>query len=108
MRRSQEDGGLQAPAHQPQGKGKQQYYLLLLGRGGWLAASDIQAGPVHHGARQTPDGQTPCGITVFPTCPGQPHFRNSVKREMPPEANTPKGYVSNLLHDAVEPSHTLE
>lgn len=40
--------------------------------------------------------------------PGQPHFRISVKREMPPEANTPQGYVSNLLHDAVEPGHTLQ
>ncbi|PZP86522.1 MAG: NO-inducible flavohemoprotein [Azospirillum brasilense] len=34
--------------------------------------------------------------------PGQPHFRISVKREVSPAADTPQGYVSNLLHDEIE------
>ena len=55
-----------------------------------------------------PDGQTTMRNYSLSDMPGQPHFRISVKREMPPEANTPQGYVSNLLHDAVEPGHTLE
>lgn len=33
--------------------------------------------------------------------PGQEWFRISVKREVPPEANTPAGFVSNLLHDKI-------
>lgn len=33
--------------------------------------------------------------------PGQEWFRISVKRETPPEANTPAGFVSNLLHDKI-------
>ena len=57
---------------------------------------------------KTPDGQTTMRNYSLSDMPGQPHFRISVKREMPPEANTPQGYVSNLLHDAVEPGHTLE
>lgn len=40
--------------------------------------------------------------------PGQPHLRISVKRELPPAANTPAGYVSNWLHDAVEVGARLE
>jgi nitric oxide dioxygenase len=55
-----------------------------------------------------PDGQTTMRNYSLSDMPGQPHFRISVKREMPPEANTPQGYVSNLLHDAVESGHTLE
>jgi nitric oxide dioxygenase len=31
-----------------------------------------------------------------------------VKREKEPEANTPQGYVSNLLHDVLEPGDTVE
>ena len=57
---------------------------------------------------KTPDGPTTMRNYSLSDMPGQPHFRISVKREMPPEANTPQGYVSNLLHDAVEPGHTLE
>jgi nitric oxide dioxygenase len=56
---------------------------------------------------KTPDGQTTMRNYSLSDMPGKPHFRISVKREMP-EANTPQGYVSNLLHDAVEPGHTLE
>jgi nitric oxide dioxygenase len=40
--------------------------------------------------------------------PGQEWFRISVKREVPPEANTPGGYVSNWLHDKVEVGDTIE
>ena len=57
---------------------------------------------------KTPDGQTTMRNYSLSDVPGAPHFRISVKREMPPEANTPQGYVSNLLHDTVEPGHTLE
>jgi nitric oxide dioxygenase len=40
--------------------------------------------------------------------PGQEWFRISVKRELPPEANTPAGYVSNMLHDSVEIGDVIE
>ena len=40
--------------------------------------------------------------------PGQGYFRISVKRETGPKADTPKGYVSNLLHDFVEVGSTVE
>ncbi|MCD6034709.1 MAG: Flavohemoprotein (Hemoglobin-like protein) (Flavohemoglobin) (Nitric oxide dioxygenase) [Rickettsiales bacterium] len=40
--------------------------------------------------------------------PGQDWFRISVKRELPPEANTPAGYVSNWLHDTVEAGDIVE
>lgn len=40
--------------------------------------------------------------------PGQPWFRISVKREAARDAHTPDGFVSNFLHEGVEPGHTLE
>ncbi len=57
---------------------------------------------------KTPDGQTTMRNYSLSDKPGQPHFRISVKRELPPEANTPAGYVSNMLHDKVEPGDTIE
>lgn len=57
---------------------------------------------------KTPDGQTTMRNYSLSDKPGQPHFRISVKRELPPEANTPQGYVSNLLHDKVEMGDTIE
>ncbi len=57
---------------------------------------------------KTPDGQTTMRNYSLSDKPGQPHFRISVKRELPPEANTPAGYVSNMLHDKMEPGDTIE
>lgn len=57
---------------------------------------------------KTPDGQTTMRNYSLSDKPDQPHLRISVKRELPPEANTPAGYVSNMLHDKVEPGDTIE
>lgn len=57
---------------------------------------------------ETPDGSTTMRNYSLSDKPGQPHFRISVKREVPPEANTPQGYVSNLLHDKIEAGDTVE
>jgi nitric oxide dioxygenase len=57
---------------------------------------------------KTPDGQTTMRNYSLSDKPGQPHFRISVKRELPPEANTPAGYVSNMLHDKIESGDTIE
>lgn len=56
---------------------------------------------------------SPCGHTAMRNYslsdkPGQPHLRISVKRETPPAADTPAGYVSNFLHDSVEQGMTLQ
>jgi nitric oxide dioxygenase len=56
---------------------------------------------------------SPCGHTTMRNYslsdkPGENYFRISVKRETGPKADTPKGYVSNLLHDSVEVGSTIE
>ena len=56
----------------------------------------------------TPDGQTTMRNYSLSDKPGQNYFRISVKREMPPAANTPAGYVSNWLHDKIEVGHTIQ
>jgi nitric oxide dioxygenase len=56
----------------------------------------------------TPDGSTTMRNYSLSDTPGQPHFRISVKREVPPVASTPAGYVSNLLHDAVDVGNEIE
>ncbi|MCR6652076.1 MAG: NO-inducible flavohemoprotein [Cellvibrionaceae bacterium] len=50
----------------------------------------------------TPNGSTTMRNYSLSDKPGQEWLRISVKRELPPEANTPAGYVSNHLHDTVE------
>jgi nitric oxide dioxygenase len=40
--------------------------------------------------------------------PGQDYFRISVKREVGAKADTPKGFVSNTLHDDINVGDTLE
>jgi nitric oxide dioxygenase len=55
-----------------------------------------------------PNGQTTMRNYSLSDKPGQEWFRISVKREVSPEAETPEGYVSNLLHDAVEVGTELE
>jgi nitric oxide dioxygenase len=56
----------------------------------------------------TVDGSTTMRNYSLSDKPGQEWFRISVKREVPPEANTPAGYVSNMLHDAIEVGDTVE
>lgn len=57
---------------------------------------------------KTLDGQTTMRNYSLSDKPGQSHFRISVKRELPPEANTPAGYVSNVLHDRVDVGDVIE
>ena len=40
--------------------------------------------------------------------PGQPYFRITVKREVSTQANTPDGYVSNMLHDITQIGDVIE
>jgi len=56
---------------------------------------------------------SPCGHTTMRNyslsdTPGKDWYRISVKREDGPEASSPKGYVSNLLHSSIEVGSTLE
>lgn len=56
---------------------------------------------------------SPCGHTTMRNYslsdkPGQPHLRISIKRETPPAADTPAGYVSNVMHDKMEAGMTVE
>lgn len=55
-----------------------------------------------------PDGQTTMRNYSLSDKPGQDYFRISVKREVPPEATTPAGYVSNWLHDKIEVGDAIE
>lgn len=56
----------------------------------------------------TPGGSTTMRNYSLSDKPGQDWFRISVKREVPPEANTPAGYVSNMLHDKIEVGDMVE
>lgn len=56
----------------------------------------------------TPHGATTMRNYSLSDKPGQDWFRISVKREVPPEANTPSGYVSNLLHDKIAVGDTID
>ncbi len=56
---------------------------------------------------------TPCGHTTMrnyslSNSPGDDHFRISVKREAGPKADTPKGFVSNFLHDNIGVGSVIE
>ncbi len=55
-----------------------------------------------------PNGSTTMRNYSLSDKSGQSYFRISVKREVPPLANTPSGYVSNRLHDSLEVGDTLE
>ncbi len=55
-----------------------------------------------------PHGHTTMRNYSLSDKPGQDYFRISVKRETGPKADTPKGFVSNLLHDSVDVGSTLE
>lgn len=56
----------------------------------------------------TPNGTTTMRNYSLSDKPGQDWFRISVKREMEPNASTPAGYVSNLLHDSIEVGQEIE
>ncbi len=56
---------------------------------------------------------TPCGHTTMRNYslsdkPGHDYFRISVKRESGAKADTPKGFVSNFLHDHIEVGAAIE
>lgn len=57
---------------------------------------------------KTADGSTTMRNYSLSDKPGQEYFRISVKREVPAAANTPQGYVSNLLHDKLEVGDLIE
>ncbi len=56
----------------------------------------------------TPNDSTTMRNYSLSDKPGQDWFRISVKLEVPPEADTPAGYVSNMLHDKIEVGDTIE
>ena len=56
----------------------------------------------------TPDGSTTMRNYSLSDKPGQDYFRISVKRETGPKADTPKGYISNKLHDETEVGDVIE
>lgn len=55
-----------------------------------------------------PDGYTTMRNYSLSDKPGQEYFRISVKREIGRDADTPDGYVSNLLHTKLEVGSELE
>lgn len=57
---------------------------------------------------KTPDGSTTMRNYSLSDKPGQDYFRISIKRETGSGVETPKGYVSNTLHDETEVGDTLE
>lgn len=56
----------------------------------------------------TPDGSTTMRNYSLSDTSGQDYFRISVKKEDSVKANTPHGYVSNLLHDKRTVGDTIE
>lgn len=56
----------------------------------------------------TKDGSTTMRNYSLSDKPGQDYFRISVKKETGAKADTPKGYVSNLLHEEKNVGDTLE
>lgn len=69
---------------------------------------DYKAGQYITVRMPTPDGQTTMRNYSLSVKPDAGYFRISVKRETGPDANTPKGYVSNKLHDDVKTGDTIE
>lgn len=56
----------------------------------------------------TPDGSTTMRNYSLSDKPGQDYFRISVKRETGLDDDTPKGYISNKLHDEIEVGDVIE
>ncbi len=69
---------------------------------------DFKAGQYITVRVATANGSTTMRNYSLSDKPSQSHFRISVKRELPPEANTPAGYVSNWLHDKIEVGSEIE
>lgn len=69
---------------------------------------DFKAGQYITVHAATADDQTTMRNYSLSDKPGQDWFRISIKREVAPVANTPAGYVSNLLHDTIEVGATLD
>lgn len=57
---------------------------------------------------RTPNGATTMRNYSLSDQPEQDYFRISVKKELGPKASTPKGYVSNKLHDNIQVGDVLE
>lgn len=56
----------------------------------------------------TTDGSTTMRNYSLSDIPGQDYFRISVKKEIGAKAETPNGYVSNLLHDEMDVGDVIE
>ena len=56
----------------------------------------------------TPDGSTTMRNYSLSDEPGKDYFRISVKKEIGADADTPKGYVSNKLHNETNVGDSLE
>lgn len=69
---------------------------------------DFKAGQYITVRVATPFGHTTMRNYSLSDKPGQPHFRISVKRELGPKADTPKGFVSNFLHDNAQAGSVIE
>jgi nitric oxide dioxygenase len=69
---------------------------------------DYMAGQYITVRMPTKDGSTTMRNYSLSDKPGQEYFRISVKREMGAKADSPHGYVSNLLHDEKETGDTFE
>lgn len=72
------------------------------------ALPDYKAGQYITVRMPTPNGQTTMRNYSLSVKPDSGYFRISVKRETGPDANTPKGYVSNKLHDDINAGDTVE
>lgn len=81
------------------------FYLKPKDRGALLS---YMAGQYITVRMPTKDGSTTMRNYSLSDKPGQDYFRISVKREVGAKADTPKGFVSNTLHDAINVGDTLE
>lgn len=81
------------------------FYLKPKDRGALLS---YMAGQYITVRMPTKDGSTTMRNYSLSDKPGQDYFRISVKREVGAKAETPKGFVSNTLHDDINVGDTLE
>ena len=72
------------------------------------ALPDYMAGQYITVRMPTPDGSTTMRNYSLSDKSGQDYFRISVKKEVGIKANTPHGYVSNLLHDQRNEDDVIE
>ncbi len=81
------------------------FYLAPADGGG---VPDFRPGQYITVRAATPSGHTTMRNYSLSDKPGQGYFRISVKRETGPKVGTPKGFVSNFLHDSVDAGSVLE